>query len=503
MKNILITSAVCASVCLGLSSCDDFLTTVPNDAPTKEVFWQSEEDVTAGTNGMYWLFRDVIMSGEGNRVLVYGDQPVGMWNNLSAIDQSPSTGAYEWTFNNANYTDWSQYYKTLNVANIIINTLPTLDWSIFGTNEAEGTTERNVYIGEALFVRSYVYFFMVRLWGEVPYITNSVSDVSETVKDIPMNSEEEILNNCLDDLDKAYNYLSWDDTHGVSASKANRGAVQALRAHILMWKNRKNKDVIDPQNYRDAIAAIEDIENSHKYELVPMDNYLTIWNDGKSSETIFEFPYSRGDGEKFSKWSIFSKLLGYPMNTDSENGSVYKYTSSYLDIIDKYTANGDRRRVDCWDRWGEENYQYTKKYSSITYLDVDKVNWEMDNTFVLFRLSDMYLLKAEAYDELGEYDNARAYLRKIHERAGISEDVTNNIQNEDLGIEICEERMRELYLEGHNLYDWVRNGEYGHRNGYTQERYEQEGYLWPVCSTLIIDNKYARQTPYWSDKLNL
>lgn len=38
MKNILITSAVCVSLCLGLSSCDDFLTTVPNDAPTKDVF---------------------------------------------------------------------------------------------------------------------------------------------------------------------------------------------------------------------------------------------------------------------------------------------------------------------------------------------------------------------------------------------------------------------------------------------------------------------------------
>ena len=46
------------SILLGLSSCDDFLTTTPNDAPTRNVFWTTEADVAAGTNGMYWLFRD-------------------------------------------------------------------------------------------------------------------------------------------------------------------------------------------------------------------------------------------------------------------------------------------------------------------------------------------------------------------------------------------------------------------------------------------------------------
>ncbi len=60
----------------------------------------------------------------------------------------------------------------------------------------------------------------------------------------------------------------------------------------------------------------------------------------------------------------------------------------------------------------KRNSSIPKKYSSITYLDVDKLNWEMDNTFVLFRLSDMYLLRAEAHYELQEYDLARAYLKE-------------------------------------------------------------------------------------------
>lgn len=504
MKNILIASALCASIGLGFSSCEDFLTKVPNDAPTRDVFWQTADDVTSGVNGMYWLFRDIIMYDQGRRFLTYGDAPTGFWTpSIGGIAGSLHSGAYEWSFLDSYMTDWSQYYKTINVANTVLSEVPELDWKLFGTNETEGTAAKNVYLGEALFVRSYTYFFMARLWGEVPYITAAVSDVSQTVRDVPMTSEEEILNNCLDDLDKAYDYLSWDDTHGSSTTKANRGAVQALRAHILMWKNRKNKTNIDLQNYRDAIAAIEDIEKSQKYELVSMDNYLSIWNGGgQSSETIFEFPYSKANGEKFDKWSVFSQILGYPMNTDAQNGTIFRYATWFTDMIDKYTEEGDKRREVCWERWGEQNFQYPLKYSNITYLDVDKVNWELDHTFVLFRLSDMYLLKAEAYDELGEYDKARVYLKKIHQRAGIDESVADNISNENLGLEICEERMRELFLEGNMLYDWVRNGEYARRNNYTQERYEQEGYLLPVWATLIMENVYARQTPYWSDKLN-
>ena len=189
------------------------------------------------------------------------------------------------------------------------------------------------------------------------------------------------------------------------------------------------------------------------------------------------------------------------MNPEREIESVYKYEQPFLDIIDKYTADGDQRRLICWDRWGEPMFQYTKKYSNITYLDVDKNNWELDNSFVLFRLSDMYLLRAEAYCDLGEYEKAREDLKTIQTRAGINETISMSIPDNKLSSEICEERMRELYLEGHNLYDWIRSGEYVGRNGYTADRYRQEGYLWPVYSGILIDNNYARQTPYWTDKL--
>lgn len=90
------------------------------------------------------------MTGEGERVLTYGDQPTGLWSNLSQINQSPSQGNYQYTFTDTYFTDWSQYYKTLNVANVVINSVPDIPWNEFDENQQNGIAEKNEYIGEAL-----------------------------------------------------------------------------------------------------------------------------------------------------------------------------------------------------------------------------------------------------------------------------------------------------------------------------------------------------------------
>lgn len=485
-------------------SCDDFLDKSPHGGPTKNTYWQSKSDVAAATTGVYWRLRSIMMSVghlQNEMMLYYGDIPTGMFSNESWVDGNPLTGNYEWMYT-SEASNWGKFYKLVNQANMVIDLTPGVSLSEFADEN-----ERNVYIGEALFIRAYTYFYMVRVWGTVPHITQVIDDAAEAIYDVPLETEDNILNACLVDLGEAYDYLSWGDTHGLKASRATRGSVLALKAHILMWKNRKNKSNIDPQNYRDAIAAIDEIEKSEKYSLVSIDNYLKIWNDGgKSSETIFELPYNRGAGEKIENYdSFFGAILGYQHNGNIGNGARprYVYNPVFLNQIDKYTGEGDKRREKVWNLWDHGLNKYPLKYSTITYLDDEKRILEFNHSFVLFRLADLYLLRAEAHEELNEYGNAKSYLKKVQSRAGISESVTNAIADNQLATEICDERIRELFLEGHNLYDWVRNGQYAGRNGYTQTRYKEEGYLWPVNGNLTLKNKYAKQTPYWKDKLKV
>ncbi len=486
------------------ASCDDFLEKIPQSGPTKNTYWENESDVAAATTGTYWRLRSTMMGAghlQHEMMLYYGDVPTGMFSGDSWVDTRPFTGNYEWEYG-ASSSNWGKFYKLVNQANMVIEYTPAVN-----AKEFKNESERNVYIGEALFIRAYTYFYMVRLWSTVPYLTKVVDDAADAVYDVPLETEDNILAACLKDLEEAHGYLSWSDTHGTKASRANRGSVLALKAHILMWKNRKNKSNIDPQNYRDAIAAIEEIEQSGKYSLMDMNSYLRIWNDGgRSSETLFELPYNRGAGEKLENWdSCFGALLGYEHNGNINVGARprYVYNATFLNQIDKYTGAGDQRRDKVWNLWDHGVNKYPLKYTTITYLDDEKRTLEFNHSFVLFRLSDMYLLRAEAHEELDEFDKARTYLKKVQSRAGIPESVTDAIANGQLATEICDERIRELFLEGHNLYDWIRNGQYPGRNSYTVARYNEEGYLWPVNGNLILKNKYAKQTPYWSSKLKV
>ena len=97
---------------------------------------------------------------------------------------------------------------------------------------------------------------------------------------------------------------------------------------------------------------------------------------------------------------------------------------------------------------------------------------------------------------------ARIYLDKIRVRAGLDPYAGDDAT---LYSEVSDERARELFLEGQRLYDWVRTGFYATKSPqgiYNQDRYMQEGYLFPVNYNLIVNDKYVHQTPYWGDKMN-
>ena len=122
---------------------------------------------------------------------------------------------------------------------------------------------------------------------------------------------------------------------------------------------------------------------------------------------------------------------------------------------------------------------------------------------VIFRLAEMYLLKAEALikKKRPDMEAALTYLDKIRILAGLEAYIGGEAS---LYEEVADERSRELFLEGHRLFDWVRTGFYAKKSRqgiYSQDRYTREGYLWPVNFQLIIKNKYVRQTPYWADQM--
>jgi hypothetical protein len=270
-------------------------------------------------------------------------------------------------------------------------------------------------------------------------------------------------------------------------------------AHIYMWNTRANKSSIDNQDFRRAIECCEAIENSGRYNLVKAEDYLNIWK-GKSIEGIFEFPFDAAQKEMFARNAGFAdRFMGYPYvnNLDMMNlGPIFIFSQDFYRL---YSNPNDLRPVYLFENFSNRSRCFTIKYNQIQYTNTLMTDWVTDNNVVIYRLADILLLRAEAHAKLGEHAQAIRCLDRVRARAGTGPYTGSN---ELLYREISDERDRELFLEGHRLYDFVRTGYYATKcSAYSNLRYQDEGYLWPVNFNILIKNKYARQTPYWSDKM--
>jgi starch-binding outer membrane protein, SusD/RagB family len=491
-----LTRVIGLAVVALLSSCS--LQYDPINTPVSVTYWKTEADANAAVLGSYYKLREVLDFGNGLSFFTYGDLPTQIFSD-AAWNLHPLTGDYSWDGYGDN-TNWTKFYKVILSANLSIKNISAMPLTAFGGSEVK----RKSYVGEALFVRAYTYFYMTRIWGTVPMLLEPVEDASQAVKDFPMTKEDQLLDQCIADLKKADSCLTWQATAGKKAVRANRASVNALLAHVYMWRTRANKTTIDRNDFELALKCIDAIEANSGAQLESSDNLLSIWK-GESIESLFEFPFKIADKEGFQMdpGGIADRFMGYPYNTNrKDNGPIFKFSSEFLNLFSE--LDKDVRVAKLFENFGDQSNCFTTKYNVIQYTNADRTAWETGGTVVIFRLADMYLLKAEALIKKTTPDLglARTYLDKIRIRAGL--DPYQGV-DEALYEAVSDERARELFLEGHRLYDWVRTGFYAKKSRqgvYTQERYMQEGYLLPVNYDLIVNNKYVHQTPYWQDKMN-
>lgn len=144
------------------------------------------------------------------------------------------------------------------------------------------------------------------------------------------------------------------------------------------------------------------------------------------------------------------------------------------------------------------------KYSNFNYKDPDKKSYPyIDNNLVLFRLSDIYLLDAEALASTGDLAGARDALSKTEIRAGIT-NYQNPTNQYDMLDEIIAERGRELIGEGQWFYDLIRTEaaqQWLEYVGYKSDRISaaNKGYYWPLdMGTLFPQDNLLTQNPWWA-----
>ncbi len=470
-----------------VSGCSKFLDIEPVSSATDENFWKTQEDATSATNAMYALLRKALNQANGMAFYTYGDLLTDEITSSTNGDFAPIVNMQLNTPVAASETwrpayqlrRYDVFYQVIDQANRVIQRLPKMDENAF-----DDVSVRDYYIGEAYFVRAFAYFYMARVWGTVPIITESVLPIDAV--NLPASKESDVLDQSQADLSKALTLLKWDNIDQDDfALRGNTGAALALQAHLSAWRGE----------YADCVEAAKSVLESGQYSFVGRDslNYRSIYQ-GKSNEGIFEISQN-GENEGTTSGIGAFTLAGpyYRLLTDP----VLRISQDYIKTL--FKDSNDKRFKSVFDIAYNNNYALCTKYANVKFSsNASNATAIFKNNIIIFRYSDIKLLMAEGLAAIGKASSAESILNEIRSQAGLPA-----YTNEEPLIEaIFNERARELFLEGHRYFDLVRL--YKHFNIYkfpegkmNQAQFNAKKYLWPFDPSLLSSNPMLNQTPYW------
>ena len=394
--------------------------------------------------------------------------------------------------------NWKKMYRVVQGANIMMEEITNIQ----GLSGEE--VER--YRAECCFLRSLAYFFMVRLFGDVPYYTEAYF-----ANPLPRTDKSVVLTNCLADLqslldnDPEGKILRWRNGNG--SWRANRGSVLALMMHINMWL--AFFDTGNAQTYYSEVVRLAEVDSwidGTYYSLQSMEQMSNVFR-GNSNEGLFEIVQNITMGEVFDTNNMWCTKVVYEVRNKTE--ADFAYSEAFLTHLYPEETNDMRKEYWFKNLYREEG---TGGSSSIRPVEIIKLlnadeykSTTIPNAgnYIVFRLADVILLYAEALNNLGEREKALQEVNRIRQRAG-APDFT---MEDDLDASIYWERVRELMGEGQYYYDLVRtmkitdasfavfSDDSGHRE--TMANLKQGSWTWPIYKGALDNNPYMSKNIYW------
>jgi len=532
-----------AFLIISTSSCKKILEQEPKNSTYAEVFWQNARDLRSAIAGNYSLVRDAITS-KNNRYYMYSDAIAKNYftiqytgDGLEGIQNGNFTFQYN-VVSLGSLGDWTKYYKAIAMSNTILKNVPAVTDDKLG-DVSDPTQFRNEIIGQALFLRAWTYFMMVKVWGDVPLVTEAYDDPLSAPQ-LGRSPKAEVMKQIEDDCHAAIALLRWGYTStGDAKVTANKGAVYALLAHLYLWRGTMSELGSTTPNIADVNSAdtsITALITNGGYSLTDTSRYYQTFI-GRSAESIFELNMSENTMEGSQAGIGMEFLRGDRVKNFGDNPRFY-VAPGYLDkhflispaIAADWYWDGtqwvwmDEKAAvyDSLDVRFRKNFDYIKqtnpvciKYSNVVYRNPgQELDPYLSNNMIIFRLADMMLLKAEIALYRNDPDGAVDIINFFRIRNGASEEdpgdpdddliLEHGLSVEEVMNEYLIERGKELYLEGHIFYDLLRTRMYKSYIDWLPDdevRFKNGGFYWPVSPLLFKQNPLLKQTPYWVGKV--
>ena len=488
-----------ASATFGLTSCDEFLEEKPLDQKSSSQFWQSKEDAQTGVDALYFGGVPYLNQNGGGwqpKATMYGGIISGLFYDDHGDSQlAEAAKACTYTlekFSSPAMSLWHEFYKGISRANFVLANVPKM------TDVLDQATIDN-YVAEGKFFRAYAYFYLVKEFGDVPYVDEPYTSTDGMFKE--RNSAAEVYQHIIDDLtDIATGSALPNKSFYDNGCRVTRAMAQTLLAQVYLQRagfpmNGGAEDYKKAAQMAEMVidggtAALEQANGSS-------DDLNSAYNVIKTSKTskeiIFakEYDYANNNiGNGYVNLSIGSDATTWKDANGNQVFSMNVLHKAYhpCDMLFKSYAPEDIRSHEkqfffntYTDKTGVE---HTLNYTGIwAWFDEDAIikNHGGDYNIPTMRYAEVLLIAAEGHARTGNTAKAQEYLNQVRKRAGLTAETATG---DELVTAILTERLHEFPVE-FKVWDDIRRTRL-----YPEAAGDYSGKLnWVALSGAKIQNK--------------
>jgi hypothetical protein len=480
------------------SGCSDFLKQDIRSQLTPSTYFANGDQAQAAINGLYDNLRIMSSTDVG-----YGES---MWVGLELFAQhATSLGQSQFNnqilnqsldSNNPYFSNmWNNAYNGIAAANLSLARIPDVSMD---------ETQKKALLGQAYFVRAFLYYHLVRLYGDVPLITTPVDGNSPDL--YPARSPQaDIYKLIISDLQTA-------EQAGLPAvdrtGRISQGAVKALLSSVYL--TTAGYPLQQKDNYQKAADKAAELIDANTYPL--FSNYISLHNnaDKNQGELILQAQYQFGIATNAISPLVVPYFAGISNYNDEfgalipTNGFFNTYESGDLRTQERqfYFSSYPRFKAPA----GTVNFNAHALYKYF-HLEsaLSTVTPDCDENWTLLRMPEVMLIYAEAINEVGAAP-AKAYtqINAIRSRAQLP--ALSGLSQDAFRTAVWKERYHELAYENKAYFDIQRtrkaydvvNNRFVDAVGFKNEvgnAFQAKYLLWGIPTAEINTNNKLTQNP--------
>lgn len=406
----------------------------PNQT-TQNNFWVTLEDAEAGIFGVYSALQSSSLYGfDMHRLETVSDNGFNEFPGDGYL--AISEGEYLST-SSAIERFWTGSYRAINRANEILANVPEMDID---------EVEKNNIVGEALTIRALMYLNLITLYGDLPFLTNSLEVTDDNTPRTDVNT---IRSTMIGDLQNAVNLLQPNNP-----GRINKGAATALLGKYYLYEN-------DYSNASKSFAQVMTMD----YGLYS--DYASLFTVAAetSNEIVLSVKFENLSGQG-NRWSSgysgvrplpnfvddFECIDGLPIDESPlyDPANFIENRDPRLDVT--ILRDGESTSSGLWDKYDSDTEYGYEKYV------VWEINTGNPQDFFVIRYADVLLMFAEAENEVsGASQEVHDAVNAVRNRVGMP-NISSTLTKDEMREVIRHERRVELGFEGIRLFDVMRWG---------------------------------------------